>query len=175
MSHTHIAVLLILLSNACIAQEKASEQRLDEIVQRGKHVMPFDLTQTTHIFSKTDNGGIQQVVVKNPANTEQIKLIRQHLSEITEDFKQRHFSGPTKIHGADMPGLKILQQTPTNQLDIIYQELPLGAQIIYSSNHSAVITAIHHFFDAQLTDHARHAIDGNSIHQQHHQGSSGHH
>ena len=62
-----------------IASEKASDDaRLDEVAQRGSHVMPFALEQTTHVFSKTEKGGVQQVIVKDKANTEQIKLIREH-------------------------------------------------------------------------------------------------
>ncbi len=38
------------------AAEKASEYRLDEIAKRGAHVMPFNLEQTTHVFSKTEKG-----------------------------------------------------------------------------------------------------------------------
>ncbi|MEI6708183.1 MAG: hypothetical protein WCK96_13740 [Methylococcales bacterium] len=54
-----IATLLVatLVTIPVHAVEKASEQRLDEVVERGSHVMPFDLEQTTHVFSKTEQGG----------------------------------------------------------------------------------------------------------------------
>ncbi len=105
MIKTLLATLLMLMASLSFAVEKASEKRLDEVAQRGRHVMPFELDQTTHIFSKTDTGGIQQVVVKNPDNIEQIKLIRTHLAKITREFQQGQFSDPTKIHGSNMPGL----------------------------------------------------------------------
>ena len=41
----------------------ADEKRLDEVAQRGAHIMPFDLEKTTHIFSKTAKGGLQQVMI----------------------------------------------------------------------------------------------------------------
>ncbi|MDP3009830.1 MAG: hypothetical protein Q8N30_12280 [Methylococcales bacterium] len=66
--------------------EKASEQRLDEVAERGSHVVPFNLEQTTHVFSKTDKGCVQQAIMKDPANAEQIKLIRQHLTKISTAF-----------------------------------------------------------------------------------------
>ena len=56
-------LIALLLTFPAHAVEKASEQRLDEVVQRGSHVMPFDLEQTTHVFSKTEQGGVQQVIV----------------------------------------------------------------------------------------------------------------
>ena len=49
-------------------------KRLDEVAQRGTHVMPFDLEKTIHVFSKTAEGGLQQVVVKGKSDTEQIRL-----------------------------------------------------------------------------------------------------
>lgn len=144
------------------AVEKASEQRLDEVVQRGSHVMPFNLEQTTHIFSKTEKGGVQQVIVKDPANAEQIKLIREHLTKISHEFQQGDFSNPAKIHGDAMPGLDELRKSKPNQIDIVYKELPNGAEINYSTDIPVLINAIHQWFDAQLSDHARHAISGHS-------------
>ncbi|MGZ8951078.1 MAG: aspartate carbamoyltransferase, partial [Methylobacter sp.] len=70
----------LLIAASAQAVEKAGDARLDEIAQRGSHVMPFNLEQTTHIFSKTEKGGLQQVIAKDSSNVEQIKLIREHLS-----------------------------------------------------------------------------------------------
>jgi hypothetical protein len=149
--------------------EKVTEQRLDEVVERGSHVMPFDLEQTTHIFSKTDKGGVQQVIVKDPANAEQIKLIRQHLTKISHEFQQGDFSNPVKIHGESMAGLDELRKAKQGEIIIIYKELSDGAEIDYAAKSPVLITAIHQWFDAQLSDHARHAVSGHSNHQMHHQ------
>lgn len=110
------------------AAEKTAEKRLDEVAQRGAHVMPFDLEKTTHVFSKTPKGGLQQVVVKDKSDTEQIELIRAHLSEISRDFKRGDFSKPARIHGEDMPGLVELKSAKPGQIKIEYTELPNGAQ-----------------------------------------------
>lgn len=162
-------LIALLLTVPAYGAEKASEQRLDEVVQRGSHVMPFDLEQTTHIFSKTEKGGVQQVIVKDPANTEQIKLIRQHLTKIAHEFQQGDFSNPAKIHGDSMAGLDELRKAKLGQINIVYKELPDGAEINYSTEFPVLINAIHQWFDAQLSDHARHAISGHSNHQMHHQ------
>jgi hypothetical protein len=50
---------------------------------RGASIMPFDLNQTTHIFTSTNTGGVEQVIAKDPNNTEQIQLIQQHLQHAT--------------------------------------------------------------------------------------------
>lgn len=165
---TLAAVLIAsLVTVSAQAVEKASEKRLDEVVERGSHVMPFDLERTTHVFSKTEQGGLQQVLVKDPKNSEQIKLIRQHLSKISSEFKKGDFSNPEKIHGKDMPGLEVLRNTKPEQISIDYKELSNGAEINYASKEAQVIEALHQWFDAQLSDHARHAVSGHEGHSMH--------
>ncbi|MCF7966094.1 MAG: aspartate carbamoyltransferase [Methylobacter tundripaludum] len=146
------------------AAERAGDERLDEVVRRGSHVMPFDLEQTTHVFSKTGKGGLQQVVVKDNSNADQIKLIRQHLTKISNEFMQGDFSNPAKIHGEDMPGLAELRAAKPGRIKITYKELPNGAEIDYSTDDPKLIEAIHQWFDAQLSDHARHAMPGHLMH-----------
>jgi len=161
-------LLALMLAMPAYALEKADDQRLDEVAERGSHVMPFDLEKTVHIFSKTDTGGIQQVIVKDKSDVEQINLIRSHLSEIAEAFKQGDFSNPEKIHGASMPGLAELKAAKSGQLQIMYRELPDGAEIAYATSIEKLKHAIHRWFDAQLSDHARHAVPGHNTHQHMH-------
>ena len=151
------------------AMEKADEKRLDEVAERGGHVMPFDLEKNAHVFSKTDQGGLQQVMVKDKLDTEQIGLIRAHLSEISKDFKHGDFSKPAGIHGEDMPGLAELKSAKAGAIKIEYTELPDGAQISYSTSSPKLINAVHRWFDAQLSDHARHAVPGHPHQHMHHE------
>ena len=162
-----LTLLIVLALSACVPHH-ASEQRLDEVTTRGAHVMPFSLEKTTHIFTKTPQGGVQQVVAKAAADVEQIRLIREHLMEISQKFARGDYSDPTRIHGDDMPGLKVLKAAQPGQLDIAYRELPAGAEITYATEDRTLIAAIHQWFDAQLSDHARHAMPGHSHHQTHH-------
>jgi len=150
------------------AAEKADEKRLDEVAARGSHVMPFDLEKTTHIFTKTTHGGVQQVIANNKSDNEQINLIRIHLTEIYSQFRQGDFSNPEKIHGAAMPGLAELKTAKAGQIKIEYQELPDGAEITYSAQDKKLKHALHQWFDAQLSDHARHALPGHSHHHSKH-------
>ncbi len=66
-----------------------------------------------------------------------------------------------------MPGLDELRKAKPGQIDVVYKELPNGAEINYSTDSPVFINAIHQWFDAQLSDHARHAISGHSNHQMH--------
>jgi len=56
-----------------------NQTRLDVVQRRGAQVMPFDLEQTTHVFTKTRNSGLQQVISRRSDDIEQIELIRASL------------------------------------------------------------------------------------------------
>ncbi|MCB1950225.1 aspartate carbamoyltransferase [Nitrosomonas sp.] len=157
---SNILFLMVFAVAPLCAQVLEYEKRLDEVAERGAHAMPFDLEKTMHFFSKTRHGGIQQVIAKDASDTEQIQRIRDHLMEISVEFRQGDFSKPEQIHGEDMPGLAALKSAGPDQISIEYRELPVGAQINYFSRSPQLIEAIHQWFDAQLHDHARHAIPG---------------
>ena len=162
-----IVLLALMFLSVNVLAEPASEARLNEVQARGVHVMPFDLNKTLHIFTKVKQGGVQQVIAKNKNDTEQIQLIRQHLAKISREYNQGDFSNPVKIHGENMAGLQTLKTAEKGSLSIVYKELPDGAEIDYSSEKPELISAIHQFFDAQLSDHARHAVSGDSEHHSH--------
>jgi hypothetical protein len=122
-------LMLLILAGPTHASENASKSRQDEVAKRGAQVMPFSLERTVHIFTKTKSGGIQQVIVKDKADSHQITLIRKHLSKIAKEFAQGNFSDPAKIHGKDMPGLAELEKARPDQLRIVYKKLATGAQI----------------------------------------------
>jgi hypothetical protein len=143
------SVLTCLLATVSAgAAEPASESRLDEVARRGTRVMPFDLERTTHVFTKTEKGGVQQVIAKDPAQSEQIGLIRKHLSKIAGEFAQGDFSDPAKIHGETMPGLAELKAAKPGAIQIEYQEITAGAQIDYVTKDPSLVDAIHRWFDA---------------------------
>jgi hypothetical protein len=118
--------------------------------------MPFDLEQTLHVFEKLDDGGLQRVVVKDLSNKEQIPLIQAHLKEEADKFRRGDFSDPARIHGEDMPGLAELR-SGTGKIDVLCTPRPDGAQIRYAAKDPALVMALHHWFNAQLSDHGRHA------------------
>ena len=151
---TALTLMLLILAGLTQASENTSKARQEEVTKRGAHVMSFSLERTVHIFAKTKSGGIQQVIIKDKADSHQITLIRKHLSNIAKEFAQGNFSDPAKIHGKDMPGLAELEKARPDQLRIVYKKLAKGAQIEYSSDNSGLIDAIHRWFDAQLADHA---------------------
>ena len=126
--------------------------------------MPFSLKATTHIFTKTGDGGIQRVVAKSATDTEQIKLVREHLRDIQEQFLKGEFSGPTHIHGAGMPGLAELEAAKPGQLAIDYKDVDAGAELSYRTANARLVLALHRWFDAQLSDHGADEMAGHHHH-----------
>ena len=123
------------------------------VAAKGSEVMPFDLAQTTHIFEKLDSGGRQQVVAGDPADAEQVALIRRHLAAEAAAFAQGNFHDPAMIHGDDMAGMHALMMG-VKDIAIEYSDLPNGGQILYTAQTPALVDAIHSWVDAQLSDHA---------------------
>jgi hypothetical protein len=137
------------------SMDHVMNERQQEVAGRGVDVMPFDLERTTHVFSKTEDGGLQQVV-SDDDDPEQIALIQAHLQEEALRFQQGDFDDPAQIHGDNMPGLALLR-AEYGEVEVVYTPLAEGAQITYRAEAPELITAIHLWFDAQLSDHGPHA------------------
>jgi len=130
----------------------AQANRQAAVHNMGSQVMPFDLSQTKHIFEMTESGGIQQVIANNPSDSAQIALIQQHIQHEVMRFSAGDFSDPTSLHGGDMPGVKDLGASVA-QIKIEYGALSNGAQITFATQDLRLITTIHRWFGAQLSDH----------------------
>ena len=153
------AVIALAGSIAFAAGAFDGPDRQQVISERGAEVMPFDLDETTHVFEPTETGGVQRVVADDPTDEKQVALIRGHLEEEAEAFRLGDLSDPAAIHGEDMPGLRELE-TGTERIEIRYSELSDGAQIEYETEDPALASALHEWFDAQLSDHGGHAAEG---------------
>lgn len=147
---TVLALFAIVLLAGCASPTHSGRQAT--VHEMGHHVMPFELSKTQHIFEMTDNGGVQEVIVKDPSDKEQIRLIQEHLQHLATEFRAGDFSTPASLHGADMPGLKELAAGAA-RIKIEYAALPNGGQITFTTDDLHLVTAIHRWFGAQLSDH----------------------
>jgi len=140
----------------CSANLYAESQQ--EYVHNMAHtVMPFDMSKTVHIFKMTESGGVQKVIAKDPGATDQIALIQQHLQHEAKRFQHGDYSDPAKLHGADMPGLKDLQ-AGASRIKVSYATLPSGAEITFLTTDLHLLTALHRWFGAQLSEHGADAV-----------------
>lgn len=128
-------------------------QTQQEHVHNMSHgVMPFDMAKTVHIFKMTESGGVQRVIVRDAGDTNQIALIQHHLHMESEMFQHGDYSDPASLHGADMPGLKELQIGASN-VKVSYTPLPNGAEVTFATTDLHLLTALHRWFGAQLSEH----------------------
>jgi hypothetical protein len=140
-------------------EHQAPAARQAEIAARGRQVMPFDLERTTHRFTRSATGGVQAVTSDDPADTGQVRLVREHLAKEAARFGRGDYGDPASIHGDRMPGLRDLEQGH-DRIGVDYAELPAGATITYTTADPSLVKALHAWFDAQVTDHGRHAEHG---------------
>jgi hypothetical protein len=145
--HCFIALFLVLGCTVVWAETKQ-----EHVHHKGHSVMPFDLARTTHIFRMTESGGVQRVVVKDATAKDQVPLIQQHLRHEAEAFQRGDYSDPASLHGTDMPGLKELQ-AGAKEIKVSYSALPTGAELTFETTNLHLLTAIHRWFGAQLSEH----------------------
>jgi hypothetical protein len=143
-------LILACLLSSC--QKQASPERRAEVAERGARVMPFDLAKTTHRFESLADGGLQTVTAKDPGDTTQIRLIREHLRSESERFPRGDFDDPMAIHGHDMPGIAELR-AGAGKFEVRYGDIAGGATIRYRSNDAQLVAALHRWFEAQRMDH----------------------
>ena len=154
MRYVIAASALGLFTMAAIGAPTARQQ---EVAQKGAMVMPFNVHNSTHVFTKNTYGGIQQVVAKDPNDKDLVAAIRTHLEMEAERFGRGDYSDPMKIHGKGMPGVQYLSKVKPGQIAISYREVTGGAAVDYVGRDAATVDAIHKWFDAQLSDHGEDA------------------
>jgi hypothetical protein len=135
------------------------DHRRAAVASRGQSVMPFDLDRTTHRFTRTGTGGEQTVVADDPTDTVQVGLVQRHLREEAARFARGDFTDPARIHGDHMPGLAELR-AGGGRIAIAYEPVSAGGRITYTTTEPALVAALHAWFDAQVSDHGRHAERG---------------
>lgn len=155
-------VVALVLTGAVVAagrHDNVASTRQEEVAAKGRRVMPFDLDRTTHVFTKLPDGGRQTVTADEGAGSDQVPLIQGHLRAEATAFAAGDFTDPTSIHGADMPGVARLSGAG-DRLRITYADTATGAELAFSTADRDLVGAVHAWFDAQVSDHGRHAHQG---------------
>ena len=148
----YVAIALIVAAPLLAAPAARAETQQQRVHRMSHEVMPFDMSKTIHVFRMTQSGGVERVEVRDPADNEQIPLIRRHLRHEASRFQRGDYSDPARLHGQDMPGLGILERNASG-VSVSYAEVPKGAQITFETGDLRLLTAIHRWFGAQLSQH----------------------
>ena len=144
------AALAALLLAGCLAVVAQTPQQ--HVHSMAHQVMPFDMSKTLHVFRMTETGGVMRVVARDARDVGQIALIRQHLRHEAMQFEAGSYADPASLHGVEMPGLKEIQAGAAS-IKVAYAELPQGASISFETADMHLLTALHRWFGAQLSEH----------------------
>jgi hypothetical protein len=136
----------------CAPLRGVADTKQEHVHRMSHSVMPFEMSKTIHIFKMTEAGGVMRVLSRDPHDAKQVILIRRHLEQETQRFAHGDYADPARLHGADMPGLAELQANPS-AVEVSYRALSDGAQISFETNDLRMLTAIHRWFGAQLSEH----------------------
>ena len=148
-------VAVLAMATPAMAQSGTMTRQAD-VEQRGMAVMPFDQTRSMHMFEPAPDGGTM-MIMSSDGDAQQIALIRSHLRHEATAFAAGDFSDPMAIHGANMPGLAILK-AKAPLLHITYQDMPMGAEIVFATDDTVARQALGDWFGAQVMDHGAHAM-----------------
>ncbi len=157
MKYNLAAVLIAAVALAALtSRAPASDStRQTQVEHKSERVMPFSMDATMHQFVPTPAGALQKVMVHD-GNPKQVLLVRAHLRKEAAAFARGDFADPASIHGGDMPGLAAMH-AGAKRIRVRYAEVPDGATITYTTADPALVTALHAWFHAQVTDHGKHA------------------
>jgi hypothetical protein len=154
LRHT-IALAVLLGAVPALAQQGGHN---DHAAHLGASVMPFDLSRSTHVFTPMAGGGTQDVVSKD-GDPAQVALIRGHLRGEASAFARGDYADPAAIHGQVMPGLAELQAGAA-RVRVLFEELPDGARLRFTTRDPGLVVALHRWFAAQVADHGADAVMG---------------
>jgi hypothetical protein len=105
---------------------------------------------STHAFQRTTDGGIQQIVAKDPDDKALVSAIRTYLETEAVRFGNGDYLDHTRAHGKAMPGTQYLKAIKPGQIAITYRDVPAGAAVDYVGRDAATVDAIHKWFDAVM-------------------------
>jgi len=138
-------LLMLVLSHGAAPPDRAQD--------RAAMAMGFDQEKTAHHFSLYNDGGAIAVIVRDPADTQNLDAIRNHLRHIASLFKAGDFDAPMLVHDTkDVPGIDVLaarKQTLTYR----YVETATGGRVDILTTDVDSLHAIHAFLRYQIREH----------------------
>jgi hypothetical protein len=104
-------------------------------------------------FIPTAYGGVEEAVVIKP-NAAAVKRLRAQTRKRAAAFARGDFVDPTNPHGDLVPGLREMRRQ-WNKMHVLYEDLPNGSRIRYSTNDPVMVEALHQWFVARAVNKVR--------------------
>jgi hypothetical protein len=147
--------LLAISTGVANAQQNpppGQDERSEDVVKRGGHVMGFSHEATTHHFRLFKDGGEITVTAKDPNDKASIEQIRMHFGHIAKMFSSGNFKAPMLIHDTNPPGVATMTSLK-GQIRYEFSETERGARIQLITASSETTDAVHAFLLFQIVDH----------------------
>jgi hypothetical protein len=120
--------------------------------EHGEQGMGFSQTATTHRFLMKPDGGVIQVEVNDPADSNNRNAIREHLAQITRAFANGDFDVPMFVHDTVPPGVPEMKRLREN-IKYSFEETPGGGRVTITTTDEDSLEAIHKFLRFQIQEH----------------------
>jgi TusA-related sulfurtransferase len=147
-----LILCLLCLSAKSQTPSPSPEQHLSGVNARGDKAMGFSHEKATHHFHLFTDGESIEIASNDPADTENQKAIRDHLSMIATKFSNGDFTIPMFIHDTVPPGAETMKRL-NSKIRYVVSNTAGGAQIRITSDDIDAIQAIHDFLKFQIEDH----------------------
>lgn len=141
-------VMLLFLYSGEFDQPPATE---DEVAVPDPAVPPFDPEKAFSMFQMLPDGGVQVVTVKDASDQRQIELIQAHLQKISGKFSSGDFSDAAGVHAQGTSWLNDLT-AGAERIEVSYTVLPNGGQIRFATADPSLVSAIHRWLMAQVSE-----------------------
>ena len=122
------------------------------VESHGDQAMGFPHQKTAHHFRILPDGGVIEIVAKDPKDFTDTEAIRSHLSHIAIMFGAGDFSTPMFIHDGVPPGVTAMKLMKS-AIHYVYEEMPSGGRVQIKSHDPVAVASIHDFMRFQIAEH----------------------
>jgi hypothetical protein len=123
-----------------------------DVEKHGDEAMGFPHDKTSHHFRLYSDGGVIEVTVNDSKDSQNLEVIRSHLTHIVTMFSNGEFSIPMFVHGQIPPGVPVMKEKRA-EIFFSFEELPAGGRVRIKTTNSDALKAIHEFLRFQIDDH----------------------
>ena len=104
-----------------------------KMMERGNIAMGFNQSKIAHQFIATPDGGKVVVTTLNNSDSQTIKEIRNHITDIQKEFSEGNFTKPFFIHAQEVPGTEVMTEKK-NLIRYNILEMNNGSTLLLTTN-----------------------------------------
>jgi hypothetical protein len=116
------------------------------------HAMGFSQAATKHTFRLFTDGGAIEVRALDANDAATIRMVRQHLRTIADDFAEGDFAKPEAVHDRLPDGAATMKDLRA-AITYRYVEIPLGGRVLIRTTNESALSAVHQFLRFQIREH----------------------